>query len=283
MINIKIKNLILQFLINMKKTQIILILFAIIQFGCNKETFQKILKNDDYELKYQKAKLYYEEEKYQKALQLYEQLIPYEKGKERGEEVLYYYSMCNYNLKDFILAGYYFRYFSNTYPNSEFNEECLYLSAYCYYLDSPKPTLDQTPTEEAILAFELFLSLYPNSNKLDTCNILIDDLRFKLQEKSYNNSKIYYDLGYYNAASLALENSLADYPDSPFKEELLYYQIKTNYDYASNSIESKQEERYQKAIKKYKSYIKYFPTGKYIKEVEKINADCQEKIINLSS
>lgn len=267
----------------MRKIQIIIFFLAIIQLGCNKETFQKILKNDDYEVKYQKAKLYYEEEKYQKAIQLFEQLVPYEKGKERGEEVLYYYAMCNYNLKDFILAGYYFRYFSNTYPNSIYNEECLYLSAYCYFLDSPKPSLDQTPTLEAITAFELFLSEYPESEKLDTCNQMIDKLRYKLQEKSFNNAKLYYDLGYYNGASIALENSLNEYPDSPFKEDILYYQIKTNFDYASNSIEFKQLERYQKTVKKYKQYIKYFPTGKYLKEVEKINTVSQQKITNLSS
>jgi len=266
----------------MRKIQLIILFLAVIQFGCNKETFQKILKSDDYELKYQKAKAYYAEEKWQKAMQLFEQLIPYEKGKERGEEVLYYYSMCNYNVKDYILAGYYFRYFTSTYPTSEYAEECLFLSSYCYYLDSPKASLDQTPTDQAILEFELFLSLYPNSTKIDTCNTLIDELRSKLIEKSYVNSKLYYDLGYYNAAAISFDNSLTDYPETPYKEDILYYQIKSYYEYANKSITTKQKERYQKAIKKYKLYVKHFPEGKYLKEITKINADCLKQIENLS-
>jgi len=266
----------------MKKIYIILIILSIIQTSCNKETFQKILKNDDYELKYQKAKILYEEEKYQKALQLLEQCVPYEKGKERGEEVLYLYSMCNYKLKDFVLAGYYFEYFTNTYPNSVYTEECLFLAAYCYYLDSPKSSLDQTPTIQAITEFELFLSLFPETSKIDTCNTLIDELRYKLQEKSYNNAKLYYTIGYFNAASIALDNSLTDYPETPFKEEILYYQMKANFEYASNSIKSKQEERYLKTVKKCKSYEKHYPTGKYFNEAQKIKISSEQKIEILS-
>jgi len=267
----------------MKKFVGILIFAVLIQFSCNKQTFQKIVKNEDYELKYQEAKRYYTEEKYSRAMQLLEQLVPYEKGKERGEEVLYMFSMCNYNIKDYILAGYYFKLFTETYPQSVYTEECMFLGAYCYYLDSPKSSLDQTPTEQAILEFEIFLNKFEDGTKIDTTNFFIDELRYKLQEKSYNIAKLYYDIGYFNAASISFTNSLEDYPDSPFREELIFYNLKSLYNYASNSIESKKLERFTKAQKKYKTYFKNYPTGKYIKEANKINEECTNKLKNLKS
>jgi len=266
----------------MKKIWIMLI-FAILIQSCNKQTFQKILKNDDYELKYQKAKLYYETKKYSRALQLLEQLVPQEKGKARGEEVLYMYAMTNYKIKDYILAGYYFRLFTNTYPKSVYTEESMFLGAYCYYLDSPRSSLDQDPTEQAILEFELFLNKFGDGTKVDTTNTLIDELRYKLQEKSYEIAKLYYDIGYFNAASIAFENSLQDYPDSPFREEIIFYTMKSLYNYASNSVDIKKLDRLTKAQKKYKTYLKNFPDGKYIKEANRINEECTNKINNLKS
>lgn len=236
--------------------------------GCSQ--FSKLLKGNDYELKYTKAFEYYEAKKYDKALLLFEQITPIYKGLDKGEKVMYYYTMCNYLVKDYYSAGYYFRKFAQTYPHSEYNEQAMFMGAYCYYLDSPKPSLDQESTNRAISELEMFLSKYPNTEKKDTCNILLDELRHKLQVKSYDNAFIYYNLGYFKAAAISLRNSLEDYPDSPFREKILYYIAKASYTYADQSVEAKKLERFQDAHTNINSYLKAYPAGKYDKDVRKM-------------
>ena len=267
----------------MKKLLIIPIIALIAFSSCNKEGFQRIVKSSDYELKYVKATELYEVEKYSKAMQLFEQLVPYERGKPRGEEVYFYLAMCSFKVKDYVLAGYYFSDFANNYKMSKYHEDALYLSAYCYYLDAPKWSLDQNPTKQAILEFHLFMSMYPNSEKTDSCNILIDELRYKLQTKSYNNAKLYYDIGYYKSATIALSNCLTDFSDTPYKEEILYYDYKASYDYAYKSIRYMQEERYNIALGKYHTYIADFPEGKYLDDVEKIHKSTEKELQALKS
>ncbi len=238
--------------------------------------FSKLLKGNDYDLKYTKALEYYDLKKYDKALQLFEQILPVYKGMDKGEKVLYYYTMCNYLVKDYYVAGYYFRKFVQTYPHSQYSEQSMYLGAYCYYLDSPKPSLDQESTNLAINEFELFLSKYPNTPKKDTCNALLDELRLKLQTKSYNNAYLYYKLGYYKAANISLKNSLKDYPDSPFKEDILYYTAKSAYLYADKSIEEKKQERFVNAKSDITDYINAYPSGKYLKDINKMQNNTKE-------
>ena len=112
--------------------------------------FQKLLKNPDVELKYTKALEYYEKGNYTAAQQLFEQVQAFFKGTDKSEKIAYYTANCYYKQKDYILAGYYFRAFSTNYSASIYSEEALYLSAYCSYLDSPRSSLDQTSTREAI-------------------------------------------------------------------------------------------------------------------------------------
>ncbi len=261
----------------MKKTLIILILSVVILSSCNKQSYQKIVKSDDNDLKYQKATELFEAEKYSKALQLYEQLVPRERGRTRGEEVYYKYALCNFEINDYILAGFHFREFSNTYPKSEFAEEALFNSAYCYYLESPVWSLDQDITDEAIDEFELFVSRFPKSSKIDSCNTLIDEMRGNLQTKSYKNAILYYDIGYLRAAYISLENSLEDYPYSENREKILYYSYRANNEFASKSIESKKEERFTESFERKNNYTREFPNGEYIKDIEKLSNSVNNK------
>ncbi len=253
----------------MNKIIIILLLSVFVLSSCGKQTLQKIVKSDDYELKYSKATELYNAEKYSKAIQLYEQLVPRWRGSDKGEEVHYQLSLCHFHIKDYMLAGYRFREFTDLYPTSEFAEDALFKSAYCYYLDAPVWSLDQEITTHAISELELFISRFPKSNRVDSCNVLIDDLRGILQTKSYENAILYYNIGYYRAAYIALENSLKDYPESDNKEKILYFSYKSNFDFANKSIKIRQEKRFQEALERYHTYVYEFPAGTYSKDVEK--------------
>ena len=78
-------------------------------------------------------------------------------------------------------------------------------------------------------------------------------------EKSYISAKLYYDLGYYKSAILALRNSLMQYPDTRYREDLMFLILKSSYLLADGSILSKKLERFQTTVDEYYSYIGEFP------------------------
>ncbi|MCK5822498.1 MAG: outer membrane protein assembly factor BamD [Bacteroidales bacterium] len=254
----------------------VLILSILIFSACSE--YQKILKSNDYELKLEKANEYYADEDYYRAQALYEELLSVYKGTDKAEKVYYYFTFCYYNQKDYILAGYHFKNFISTYPNSEFAEECDYLSAYCYYLVSPQSDLDQTNTYKAIDALQLFINKYPDSEKIANANKLIDELLLKLETKSFSNARLYFNLGEYKSSVIALKNTLKDYPDTQYREELLFLILQSNFLLAENSVETKKNERYQTTINEYYNLIDEYPNSKNIKDAEKIYNTSIKKI-----
>ncbi|MGZ3863166.1 MAG: outer membrane protein assembly factor BamD [Bacteroidia bacterium] len=252
----------------------ILVLFALATVSCSK--YNKILKSSDYELKFTKALEYYNKGSYTNALALFEELIPVFKGTEKAEQVYYYYSYCNYYLGDYSLAGFHFRTFSRAFYTSKHAEECAYMNAYCYFLSSPRYSLDQTDTKNAISELQNFVNDYPDSKRLDTCNILIDKLRYKLQRKAYEVSKAYYFRSDWKAAVSAFENFTKDFPESDKIEEVEFLTVKAWYLLAKNSIESKKAERIEKSIESYLKFVDLHPQSPYLKEAEGIYAECQK-------
>jgi outer membrane protein assembly factor BamD len=89
----------------------------------------------------------------QQGLSLFDELGTLFRGTSRSEIVHYYIANCHYKLKDNYFAGYYYKNYAKTYPNSPKAEEALYRSAYCSYLNSPTYSLDQQETEQAIEEF----------------------------------------------------------------------------------------------------------------------------------
>ncbi len=245
--------------------------------------YQKLLKSSDNKLKYEKAMEYYDNEDYIHAMTLFEQLIPIYRGTEKGEEISYRYAYCKFYTKNYIEAGHYFRRYINSFPNSAFTEECSYMSAYCYYLESPKPSLDQSSTYKALSELQLFMERYPESEHLLDCQNLIDELMEKLQKKSYDNAVLYYKIGQYKAASVALKSSLEKFPDTKYREEIMYRIVKSEYLFAVNSIYGKTLDRLKMARKDFKDFKREFPDSKYMKELKKINKDIEEKINLLES
>lgn len=244
--------------------------------GCSK--YQRILKSNDFEQKFDMAKVYYDNGKYQKAFPLFEELITVFRGTSKAEDVYYYYAYCNYHLGDYMLAGYHFDNFVRTFPRSTRAEDAQFMNAKCYFLDSAEPSLDQASTTKAIDELQLFINKYPESPKVDECNELMDRLRFKLETKSYNAGKLYYRLGEYKAAIFALRNTLADFPDTKFREEISYMILRSSFLLADNSVEEKKIERFEQALRECDDFIERYPRSKNVKEAESIKEDSKKEL-----
>ena len=257
----------------------VLALLFITLGGC-KSKYEKLKASNDYAKKYQEAIKYYNQKDYNKALGLFEVLVERYRGRAEAEDLFYYYAFTNYKLKDYTAARYHFKTFADTYPSSTRAEECRFFSAYCYYLDSPVYSLDQDNTMKAIEALQLFINLYPKSDRVTEASKLIQNLRDKLETKAYANAKLYLIISDYQSAVIAFNNALRDYPDTKYGEEMEYLIVKAQYLYASHSREDKQEDRYAQAITYADQFNEKYPTSKYGVETKNFAKDSQRGIQN---
>jgi len=253
-------------------------LIVLIVFLSSCSEYTKLLKNPNVQEKYEGAKKYYEEGEYDKALSLFDELGTIMRGTRESENVHFYIANCHFELTDYYFANYYYKNFAKTYPNSERAEEAAFKSAYCSYLNSPKSSLDQSETEKALDEFQLFLNRYPNTELKDSTNTMIDELRLKLEKKAFDNAKLYYLTENYKSATVALQNMLRDFPDSPHREEIEFLVVKSSYLLAVNSIESKKEERLNNTIENYHKFVDSYSDSEYIKEAEKFYEDAVREL-----
>jgi len=247
----------------------LLFLFSVVfTFSCSQ--YEKLLKSDDYNLKYTKAFEYYNKGDYLRAGNIFDQIAPVFRGTKKADSVYYFQAMSNFKQRDYILSGHYFQLFSQTYGNSPFAHDAAFNEAYCYYLQSPRPELDQASTYQALDAFQLFISRYSTSTHVEECRKYIIELREKIMQKSFLAAKTYFDLEDYKASLTALNSSLVDFPETKYREEIMYMIVKSSYLLAFNSIESKKPERFQGSIDDYYSFIAEFPESKYKKETTRM-------------
>lgn len=231
--------------------------------------YSKILKSSDANLKYTKAIEYYEQGRYERALPLFEELISLYRGTTKSETIYFYYAYSNYYMNNFLLSSYYFGNFVKTYPTSEFTEEALFMSGYSDYKSSPVYSLDQSDTYTAIDNLQLFMSTYPHSTLVDSCDGLVLELRSKLEKKGFENAFLYYKLGEYQSASIAFKDVLKDFPESAYKEDVLYWMLVTKFEVATKSIESKKKDRYEDTINAYYKFVDSYPESRRVQSAER--------------
>jgi len=238
----------------MKKFLSILIILVVFS-SCSE--YQKALKNEDVSAKFEAATKQYEKGKYAKAIRLFEQMAPAYRGKPQAEKMFYMYSQSYYKTEQYYLAGYQFESFASSYPKSEKLEEAAFLGAKSYSMLSPVYSIDQTDTTKAIEKLQAFIDTYPNSTYLEEANAVLKTLTGKIEKKVFENAKQYNTISDYKSAIIALDNFIADFPGTSYKEEALYYKLDSAYNLAINSVQSKMQERLENARLAYSGLMKF--------------------------
>lgn len=219
---------------------------------------------------YTKALEYYEKGKYEKTKQLLEEVAVYYQNTYREDTIMYYWGTANYKTGDFDTSAMIFDRFRRQFGHSPFVEDAEYMYAMGFYFASPEPNRDQTVTMQAMAAINEYLQRYPESNRKQLCLVRLDELQGKLYDKAYINARTYYKTGKYKSAIVALRNALAQYPDTPHREEILYLTTKSCYELAVNSIETLQRNRYMDVVDSYYTFISEFPGSKHRKELDRL-------------
>ena len=162
---------------------VVILLFFVV--GCS--DYQKALKTEDPGLKNKLAQSLYEQGKYRKAGQLYDQLKTLYRGKPQAERIVFFYANTLLETKNYILAAYEFETFVKAYPKSQKADEAYFLMAHAYYMVSPNYSLDQTDTFEALDKLQEFINRYPESERMERAIRKYASSTFWLLGKAFTN------------------------------------------------------------------------------------------------
>lgn len=234
--------------------------------GCN--TYNSILKSDDYRAKFEEANRLYDAGKYERCVSLYEQVYQRSPRTPEGELSYYRLGKACYNVQDWYLANYYLSAFPSKFPYSTKVEESLFLAAICSVHNSPEVSLDQHETEVALNDLQNFASRYPYSTYIDSCNMLMDKLRFKLETKDMMIARLYSKTENYRAAVVSADLFIENYPISQYREEAYAILIRNSYLLTVNSIDTKIDERSTKTKERITVFVAEFPNSTYLREFE---------------
>lgn len=229
--------------------------------------YETARRSNDMDFKYEAAKKFFEEKKFKKASDIYEDLVLLSQGTPIEDTVNFYTGLSKYRYGDLVAAEASFDKFISEFPRSTFTEEAKFLRIKCLYNSTYRYELDQTPTHKAMVVIGEFLYDNPQSEYYEKCNDMLKSLQERLDRKSFESAKLYYTMEDYLAAHTALKNVLKENADNIYREEVLYYTAMASYKYAANSIAEKQKERYMNFSDDYYNFVGEFPESGHMKEL----------------
>lgn len=247
--------------------------------------FNKLEKSTNWEELYAGANSYYQEGEYNKAIILYDKVLPVIRGSEKAELADYNYANCHFKTKRYIEAAGYFSTFYRTYNRSPLAEEALFMNAYSLYLDAPDYNLDQQSSQQAVSAIQQFVTVFPGSASYERAMGMLTDLQKRFEEKAYQESSMYYRLkdglypgDFYRACIINFQNFTKDYPESKYNEELAYKLVEVGTGYAKNSAYAKKEERLNDALKFASNFYNRYPSSGFIGKVKEYEIETREEL-----
>lgn len=264
----------------MKKILSILLLTLILS-SCSE--YQKALKTEEIGVKYDVATKQYDKGNYTKAIRLFEQIAPTYRGRPQAEKMFYMYAQSYYKTEQYYSAGYQFESFVTSYPKSEKVEEASYLGALSYSKQSPRYSLDQIDTYKGIDKLQSFIDTYPTSQYLAEANVIVKELREKLEKKAFETAKQYNTISDHKAALVVLDNFITDFPGTKYKGDALFYKLDSAYKLAINSIESKKLERLSNAKTAYLNLVKYNKDSEFKEKADEMFAKIETDLKQISN
>jgi len=261
----------------MRKTVVLsLLVVVLVLSGCTTR-LAKLEKSSDFDELYKGAIAFYEQGKYGKAKVLFEKISPYYRGTIEAEKVQFYWAYSEYYQRLYTLSAFRFKSFYQTYGRSEYAEEAEYMHAFSLYRSAPDSNLDQTNSEEAVVAMQNFLNRRPASQYYQRANEIIDELQVRFETKAYDRAKLYHKLStglsyrdWLQAAMVTFDAFKSDFPDSKYNEEMMFLLVETSYKLAENSITTLRKERLEKTIAYYIDLEVRFPSSDYLEKAKPI-------------
>lgn len=201
------------------------VMFAMFIAGCSGSGVSKI-NTDDPEKAFEIAKKNYDNKDYLDAIEDFSLLKVKFSGTIISDKAQYYLGMSYLKQEEYILAAYEFEYLLKNYPTSSLAVDGRFQLAMCYYGMSPKYSLDQTYTYQAITEFKNFLELYPTDKNAPEAENMIKKLRGKLALKELKSAELYATMEDLRAATIYYDNVVNDFFDTEYADDALYGKIR---------------------------------------------------------
>ena len=263
----------------MKKFTLNLIVIATVAslfFSCS--GLGKVVKSGDPELIYQTALKLYKAEKWTRASDMFEACQGYYVGSEREDSIAFFSARSKFKDRDYHEASLGFDEFRRKFGRSSFIEDAEGMYALCEYYMAPEPSRDQSLTAKAIVSINNFMERYPESERNEAFRGIIEELTGRLHEKNFLNAYSYFKTEKYKSAVIAFRNALKNYDETPYREQIMYYIVVSNYRLAHNSVAEKQADRYLSMLDSYYSFIEEFKESKHSKELARYFKEAKDFI-----
>lgn len=266
---------------------------ALLLASCANE-YNRVYKTNDVLYKYEYAKECFARGQYVRASTLLMDVITFMKGRDNAEESLFMLGMAQYLSQDYEGASATFKKYTQTYQKQgTFTDLAQFYVGQSLYMSTPEPQLDQSQTYLAISAFQDYLDRHPDSSKKEEAQARMFELQDKLVKKELYNAKLYYDLGAYfgncnfggnnyEACIITAENALKDYPYTSLRESFALLIMKSKYELAQLSIESKRLERFQDAEDECYGFINEYPDSSHKSLAEHYISKCKQVTENVN-
>lgn len=260
---------------------------ALLLSSCSSQ-FNAVYKLNDYTYKYEYAKECFANGKYQKAISLLNDVVTPLKGTDNAQESLYMLAMAEYCSMDYDGAAQAFKRYYQSYPKGYLAELAHFYEGESIFESTPEPRLDQSMTVSAITAFQNYLDLYPDAILKKKAQQRLFELQDKLVMKELHSARLYYNLGSYfgncedgngnnyEACIVTSQNALKDYPYTTLREDFALLIMKSKFELAQQSIDSKKIERYQDAEDEAYGFINEYPDSKEKKRAEEYIDKCKK-------
>jgi len=216
-------------------------LFAFVVAGCSGSGKSNI-DTEDPDKAFGMAKANYDKKDYVQAIEDFSFIKVKFSGTSISDKSQYFLGMSYLKQKEYILAAYEFEYLLKNYGTSQYAVDGRFQLAMCYFGLSPKYSLDQLYTYQAITEFKNFLELYPTDKSAPDAEAKIKELRNKLALKEMKSAELYNTMDNYKAATIYYDNVVNDYFDTEYADDALYGKIRMlivrkKYDLAKKEIE----------------------------------------------
>lgn len=254
--------------------KLVSLLFICVVFSSCSD-YASLLKGRDYEKQYNEGLKYYHAKKDKRALALLSNVNTVYAATERADTIRFYLSNLTFREGEYDQSAQLFDSFRKMYGRSEFIKDAEFMYAMSFYMLSPNAERDQLYSAKAISAFNEYIYRYPNDKNTEKAQMMIDELMARINRKEFMVGETYYNIGYFTSAITTFKNILKRNPDVPQREEMRYLMLKSYYNYAKQSVPSKQKERFYDVVDAYYSLISEFPNTEYKKTATRMYKNAQ--------
>jgi outer membrane protein assembly factor BamD len=232
-----------------------LVLAALVS-GCGPKAPKAVLDAED---QYLLGKGEFDKGHWEKAVVELQKLVFNYPGAAFIDSAQYLLGMAYFNQKEYPSAILEFDKILYSYPTSPLADDAAFMVAKSDFEMSPRAELDPTHTQKALDGARRFLEDYPESDRTEEAEELLNECRTKLAKKAYQSANLYYKRGQYESALLYLKHVLNDFHDT---EWFKLAQFKTA------EVFHKQKE-YEKARQEYEKFLQDYPDDKLAKKAKK--------------